>query len=141
MGLWQRLTVRRLSSLRGDRSRLETDLRMYYASTLEQGWDPEAEDRVHARISRVIAAQRLESRASGSTFRLKRLAGPHVAAIVCAGAAVFAFGGMIDVGRGGSQAQIQPTSSPLRGQPARSTSNAKLSLISIQPPASVAMAV
>jgi hypothetical protein len=141
MGLWRRLTVRHLSFLRGNRSRLETDLRMYYASTLEQGWDPEAEDRIHARILRAIAAQRLESRAPGGTFRLKRLAGPHVAAIVCAGAAVFAFGGMIDVGRGGPQAQVQPTSSPLRGQPARSTGNAKLSLVSVQPPSSVEMAV
>lgn len=141
LNLWRRLNARHTRSVGQERSRLETDLRLYYASTIEQGWNHDTEDRVHARVARAIAAQRLESRASGGTFRLKRLAGPHVAAIVCAGAAVFAFGGMIDVGRGGSQAQIQPTSSPLTGQPARSTGNAKLSLVSIQPPSNVEMAV
>jgi hypothetical protein len=67
--------------------------------------------------------------------------GPHVAAVICAGAVLLAFGGMIDGGRGGSQAQVQPTSSPRTVQPARSNANAKLSLVSVQPPTSVAMAV
>jgi hypothetical protein len=120
---------------------VETDLRQYYTSTFDVGLDPEAEGRIHARVSHAIATQRMASRAPGGTFRVKRVMGPHVAAIICAGAVVIAFGGMIDGGRGGSQAQVQPTSSPITGQPARSTGNAKLSLIAVQPPASVAMAV
>ena len=143
--LWQRLTVgrtvRHLSSLRRDRSRLESDLRAYYSSTFDAGWDAETEDRIHARVSRVIATQRTAARAPGSTFRLKRLMGPHVAAVVCAGAVVLAFGGMIDGGRGGSQAQVQPTSSPRTVRPARSHGNTQLSQVSMQPPFSVAMAV
>ncbi len=133
--LWQRLTMGR------HRSQLEGDLRDYYNSAFDTGWDVEIEGRIHARVSRAIATQRTTSRVPGSIFHLKRFMGPHVAAVICAGAVLLAFGGMIDGGRGGSQAQVQPTSSPRTVQPARSNANAKLSLVSVQPPTSVAMAV
>lgn len=145
MPRWQRLTpgsiVRRRSSQRRDRSLLERDLRQYYVSTFAAGCDAESEGRIHARVTRAIAAQRTAARAPGGTFRLKRFMGPHVAAVVCAGAVVIAFGGMIDGGHGGSQAQVQPTSSPLTVRPVKSNGNARLSLVSMQPPANVAMAV
>jgi hypothetical protein len=135
MRLGRRLSVGR------DRSQLEANLRQYYTSAVGEGWDRETEGRIHARVSRAIAAQRTEARASGGTFRLKRVMGPHVAALICAGALVIAFSGMIDGGHGGSQAQVQPTSAPLTGQPARSNGYARLSLGLVQPPANMAIAL
>lgn len=142
---WRWLTKGR--SMRGgtvtgrDRSRLEAGLRQYYTSAFDEGWDPAAEGRIQARVSRAIAAQRVTLRAPGRMFRMKRVMGPHLAAIVCAGAAVLAFGGMIHAGRAGPQSQIPPTSSPVTGHSARLNVTAKLSLLPVQPPANLAIAI
>ncbi len=122
-------TERRGSVLGRDRSRLEAGLRQYYASAFDKGWDPEAESRILARVSRAIAARRMTSRVPGRTFRIKRVTGPHVAALVCAGAAVIAFGNMNGVGRDASHSYVPPTNAPLTGQPARPYANSRLSTL------------
>jgi hypothetical protein len=141
MHLWRRVTGRRRSATGHDRSRLEAGLRQYYASAFEEGWDSEAEGRVHARVSRAIAAHRVTSPAPGRTFRIKRVTGSHVAAIVCAGAAVIAFSNLNRIGKDDSRSYVPPTSAPLSGKPAKAYANARLSMVAGWPSNNLARAV
>jgi hypothetical protein len=128
---WRRPAVNRTESSRSlagrDRSRLESNLRQYYASALDEGWDPEAERRIQARVARAMATERSVSDAPRRKFRLTRVGGPHVAAVVCAGAAVLAFGNWHD-SQGVSHSYVPPTSAPFSGHPTNSYATTRLSL-------------
>jgi hypothetical protein len=129
---WRRPAVNRTEkrgSLAGrDRCRLESGLRQYYASAIDECWDPETEERIHARVSRAMATQRSRSDAPRRKFRLTRVGGPHVAAVVCAGAAVIAFGNWHGAAVS-SPSNLSPTSAPLNGHPTRSHATTRLSLV------------
>jgi hypothetical protein len=128
---WRRTAANRTgehgSLVECDRSRLETSLRQYYASTFDEGWDPEVEERIHARVARSMATERSIADVPRRKFRLTRVGGPHVAAVICAGAAVLAFGNWHD-SQGVSRSYVPPTSAPFSGHPTNSYATSRLSL-------------
>ena len=128
-----KLPVRlRLDSGTGDSgsSRLETDLRHYYDTLLDDIRQAAVRRRLNARVSQAITAQRLAAAASPRFHRLLRLPGPHLAAIVCAGAAIFAFGHMTAADLTPAHTSVPPTSAPLNGRVQTFNGNARLSMTS-----------
>jgi hypothetical protein len=128
---WRRHAVNRTEgpgSLAGrDRSRLETNLRQYYTSAFDESWDPETEGRIHARVAHAMATQRSSTDAPKRKFRVTRVGGPHVAAVVCAGAVVLAFGNWHD-NQGATHSYVPPTSAPFSSHLTNSYATTRLSL-------------
>ncbi len=102
-----RLTRRR----RDGRSVLEAALRSCYDNGLAQ-WDADADTRLRARVARELAVARLERACPPASVRRKIAVGPHIAAIVCAGAAIVAFSTVLNVNDGPVSTHVTPTSGP-----------------------------
>jgi hypothetical protein len=108
------------------RSEVETALRTYYGA-VSAGWDSEAEARVRARVARELAAARRAGGQPRRSLPVKATFGPHLAAVVCAVAAIFTFGTQLNLGGSGVPGPATPATAPVKGHHARVNGPTRLS--------------